>query len=244
MPYSHHQQRLTSFYRYKYGYSFYLFLLSFSLSELAALFDMAAYFRKFPPNHYVITFHRQEPSPFMATSTTSPPMTMTLPMTMTNSNHHSHHHSYNNTLNHNHHHSHSVGRNNFHTLPANHNHHHQPGLINNGPMGQKKFQPIPPPGTQHPDICSTDYSSEHIDLTMASRHSMEHGLPYGVMQTGNGNVDQCDPPIMPPQAYMSSEVTITTIERSSGYGTIRNNAKMPSTATMESFGTLRKENNV
>jgi hypothetical protein len=39
--------KLTTFYRYKYGYSFYLFLLSFSLSELAALFDMAAYFRRF-----------------------------------------------------------------------------------------------------------------------------------------------------------------------------------------------------
>lgn len=38
--------KLSSHYRYKYGYSFYLFLLSFSLSELAALFDMAAYFKK------------------------------------------------------------------------------------------------------------------------------------------------------------------------------------------------------
>jgi len=39
-----HQQQ--TFYRYKYGYSFYLFLLSFSLSELAALLDMAAYFKR------------------------------------------------------------------------------------------------------------------------------------------------------------------------------------------------------
>ncbi|ODM92368.1 Voltage-dependent calcium channel gamma-5 subunit [Orchesella cincta] len=183
LPYSHHQKRLITFYKYKYGFSFYLFLLSFSLSELAALFDMAAYFRKYPPNHYVITFHRQsEPSPFMGTRD--------------DESHHLHHHD---TLR---------ATNNL--VVSNHGYNYHPHHQNTL--------------SKHPDLCN-DFSSEHnnMDLTITSTAAAARlddpqsvGMP------------------LPPQSYMSPEITITTIERNSGYGTLRN-PKVPAPSTMESF---------
>lgn len=208
-------------YRYKYGFSFYLFLLSFSLSELAALFDMAAYFRKYPPNHYVITFHRQsEPSPFMGSRDDDAHM-------------HHHDHTHHDTLRSQHHHQQHlhgggvIGSGGA-TILSNHgyNNYHQNTL------------------SKHPDLCN-DFSSP-VAGGDHHHHHIQNNMDLTI--TSTAAAARLDDPQsvgmpLPPQSYMNPEVTITTIERNSGYGTLRN-PKVPAPSTMESFGTLRKENNL
>jgi hypothetical protein len=221
LPFSHRASRLTTFYRYKYGVSFYLFLLSFGLSELGAFFDMLAYFRKYPPNHYVITFSRQEPSPFLGGNSGGGHQ---------NSHHHSNsiprtHNPNNpnlasgpnpnpNTFHHQHLHHHHLPTPQYHTLPHHQQHHHHNPKHHHGP-----------------DLCSDHHDYNGGDPSLNVSVSRGGGLDSGIP--------------LPPQSYMNPEVTITTIERNSGalYGTLRN-AKLPGTATMESFGTMRKENNI
>ena len=125
-----------------------------------------------------------------------------------------------NTYHHQQLHHHHLPSPQYHTLPHHHQHQHvQQGSLGKHPRG---------PG---PDLCSDhDYSGivEHIDLSVTRVVGNEDpGIP------------------LPPQSYMNPEVTITTIERSNVgvYGTLRN-SKLPGTATMESVGTMRKENNI
>ena len=269
--------------------SFYLFLLSFSLSELAALFDMAAYFRKYPPNHYVITFHRQEPSPFMGTSgsvtavagsgagnggggtlsttNNSNHVIQHTPLTSTSyhtdslgsrSNHH-HHNSYS--------HSNSSNTNTYpnsnysqHLLQHGgmHHHHHTYSQNYNTPQSGSNSAATTLTSKSHigaaaaPDLCN-DYimnsNDQMIDLTLhhatmgvgvGQTASLRHhstmrmsntaagGGGVGVDESSNGgNASAAAMPLPPPQSFMNPEVTITTIERNNGYGTLRNNSKPP-----------------
>ncbi len=96
------------------------------------------------------------------------------------------------------------------------------------------------PGTtlgKHPDLCN-DFASPPGQQDGHNHNNMDLTI---TSTAAAARLDENMP--LPPQSYMSPEVTITTIERNSGYGTLRN-PKVPAPSTMESFGTLRKENNL
>jgi len=221
LPFSHQETRLTTFYRYKYGYSFYLFLLSFALSELGAFFDMLAFFKKYPPAHYVISF-RQDPLPPGPQSPASSPSPRgrsggeVVNPYPTTTNRHQHQ---------------------LPTLP-NFNPHSDYGdssTLRKGQQGSSLY-----PAQACPDLCNSF-----------------GGVGSGGWDGSEGErrVEEIQAPIPPPQSYMNTQVTITTIDRSTvipPYATLstrttRNShphPNIPNLLPMESFGTLRKENNV